>query len=325
MDVKFGAIQSPPDYRDYLYRAIFRAEPLPRKYSRKAQMGAMRDQGEYGSCVGFAGAAVKDCHERIVTSPLYLYKKCKEQDGIPKTEGTYPRIAMAALKNSGICPEADFPYSMMNWPTMPQVPAKAEAAAAEYKIGAYARVSTLDEVKQSVYRDGPVLGALLVCDSFVDANDGFIPIPGENGQRDYIRGGHAITVVGFNDDLTHGKHKGYLEVKNSWGTDWGQDGYCWIPYDFFNFVQDGNVQMTYWFESWTSVDIITPPTACKEGYLWIDKNIAVLDGKEVMLDQAPTINPKTDRTLVPMRFMAEHMGYTVHWDGGLNQIHFFRS
>lgn len=324
VNVKFGAIQSPPDHRDYLYRAIFKAESLPRKFSRRAQTGKARDQGKYGACVGFASAGVKDCHEGVVTSPLYVYKKCKEQDGIPNQEGTYPRTAMAVLKSNGICPESDFPYSMMGWPTMPKIPAKAEASAPEYKIGAYARVSTLDEVKQSVYRDGPVLCGLLVCDSFIAAKNGFIPIPGEGGVADFIRGGHAMAVVGFNDDLTHGKHKGYLEVKNSWGTEWGDEGYCWIPYDFFNYQQNGDIGMNYWFESWTSVDIIVPPVACKDGYLWIDKNVAVLDGKEVLLDQAPTINPNTNRTLVPMRFMAEHMGYQVDWDGGKRQIHFYR-
>lgn len=325
MELRFGAIQSPPDHRDYLYRSIFKAETLPSKFSRRAQMGPVRDQGKYGSCVGFAGAGIKDAHERQVTSPLYLYKRCKEQDGIPNTEGTYPRVAMAVLKDSGICLETDFPYSKMSWPTMPNVPAQAKAKAAEFKIGAYARVSTLDEVKQSVYRDGPVMGGLLVCDSFVDTKDGFIPIPGEGDKvNDYLRGSHAIAVIGYDDDLTHGRHKGYLEVRNSWGTEWGQDGYCWIPYDYFNFIQKDDIQMTYWFESWTGVDIITPPKAAKEGYLWIDKKVALLDGKEVVLDVAPTIDPNSERTLVPLRFMAENMGYTVEWNHSLRQIHFYR-
>jgi len=287
-------------------------------------MGPVRNQGQYGSCVGFASAAVKDCHEGIKTSPLYLYAHCKRLDGIPNQEGTYPKTAMSVLLSKGICKEETMPYSKMAWPNIPPPGIAQDEEALKYRVKAYARVLTVDEVKQSIYKDGPVLGAVLVCDSFVNATDGFIPLPGDNGQQDMIRGGHAICVVGYNDDLVHGKHTGYFEVKNSWGPEWGDDGYCWIPYDFFNFKQP-DIGMTYWWESWTSIDIITPPIQCKEGYLWIGSRIALLDGVEVQLDQPPTINPQTDRTLVPLRFMAEHMGYTVHWDGSINQIHFFRS
>lgn len=324
MDYKFGAIPSPPDYRDYLYRAIFKAEKIPRKHSRRPAMGPVRDQGKYGACVGFAAAAVKDNQERIQTSPLYVYRKCKEQDGIPTTEGTYPRVAMSVLKSLGICPETLFPYEKMAWPTMPTISKAADDAAAGYKIGAYAKVLTLDEVKQSVYKDGPVLGGVLVCSSFVNTKDGFIPIPGAGGAADYILGSHAICVVGYNDDLSHNGHVGYLEVKNSWGPDWGDGGYCYIPYDFFNYRRNGDIGMTYWFESWTSVDIITPPVACKEGYLWIDKNVALLDGVEVMLDVAPTIDRASDRTLVPLRFMAENFGYHVEWSESTRRIRFWR-
>lgn len=323
MDVKFGAIQSPPDHRDYLYRSIYRMEPIPRKYSRRSLMGPVRDQGQYGSCVGFAASAVKDCHEGIKTSPLYLYSHCKKLDGIPEQEGTYPKVAMSVLLNKGICKEESMPYSKMAWPNIPLPGIAQDKEALKYRVKAYARVLTVDEVKQSIYKDGPVLGAVLVCDSFVNSSDGFIPLPGDDGQQDNIRGGHAICVVGYNDDLVHGKHTGYFEVKNSWGVNWGNDGYCWIPYDFFNFKQP-DIGMTYWWESWTSIDIITPPTQCREGYLWIGSKVALLDGVEVELDQPPTINPSTGRTLVPMRFMAEHMGYQVDWSDSLRQIHFYK-
>jgi hypothetical protein len=45
--------------------------------------------------------------------------------------------------------------------------------------------------------------------------------------------GHAMVVVGYDDD----KHGGAFEVQNSWGTNWGNDGYIWITYnDFARFV-----------------------------------------------------------------------------------------
>lgn len=319
---KFGAIQSPADHRDFLYRAIFAAEALPRKFSRRKEMGSVRNQGAFGACVGFAASGVKDNHERrefggnIQTSPLFIYKKCKELDGIPDQEGTYPRVAMKVLTDSGVCLESFFPYSQMSWPAMPPMPTDAEKFAANYKIGAYASIGTVDEVRQAIVKSGPVLGAILVCENFVNVGgNGIINLPAGKAL-----GGHAICVVGYDDDMKANGHTGYFEVRNSWGESWGDGGYCWIPYDFFNLRLDTG--MPCWFESWSSVDIILPPKACKEGYLWIGKNYALVDGAEVPLDVPPEI--KGDRTLVPLRFMAERMGYNVEWDQVKQQIHFYK-
>lgn len=47
------------------------------------------------------------------------------------------------------------------------------------------------------------------------------PKPGEK-----VLGGHAVCAVGFDDA------EKCLIVRNSWGTEWGQEGYFLMPYDF---------------------------------------------------------------------------------------------
>ncbi len=42
-------------------------------------------------------------------------------------------------------------------------------------------------------------------------------------------GGHAMCVIGFDDN----KGGGAFEVMNSWGEDWGDNGFFWITYDDF--------------------------------------------------------------------------------------------
>jgi hypothetical protein len=46
-----------------------------------------------------------------------------------------------------------------------------------------------------------------------------------------IIGGHAMAVVGFQDDATWGGG-GYMTIKNSWGGKWGDLGYAHMPYDY---------------------------------------------------------------------------------------------
>jgi len=44
------------------------------------------------------------------------------------------------------------------------------------------------------------------------------------------RGSHAITIVGYNDTMTTNDGTGAFKIINSWGTGWGQSGYCWMSY-----------------------------------------------------------------------------------------------
>lgn len=325
-----GCLKSPPDYRDYLYRAIMPIRALPDKFSRRTEMGPVRNQGSFGTCVSFASAGVKDNQEgrdwgqSIQTSPLYIYKRCKEIDGIASEEGTYPRVAMKILSQYGVCKESTFPYAKMTWPTMPSIPGGADTEAAGFKIGAYASITTIGEVKQALIQSGPVLAAVMVCQSFMAVGgDGFVPLPGENGPDTWL-GGHALCVVGYDDTKTNGKHTGYFEVRNSWGPDWGESGYCWIPYDFFVFADNSMGGFRYWMESWSSVDIITPDPIAKDIIMWVGSDVAVVDGQEVQLDCAPVVDYQIGRTFVPLRFIAERFGYRVDWSQGEQRIHIYK-
>ncbi len=67
------------------------------------------------------------------------------------------------------------------------------------------------------------------------------------GRKGSDQGFHAVTIVGYNDNigvdlngngvLEEGE-KGAFKIANSWGDSWGNDGFIWISYDAFNNTSD---------------------------------------------------------------------------------------
>jgi len=64
---------------------------------------------------------------------------------------------------------------------------------------------------------------------------GRIPYPCE-GEK--VEGGHAIMAVGYDDKMSINNEmcgkatKGALLIRNSWGEEWGEKGYGYLPYEF---------------------------------------------------------------------------------------------
>ena len=96
----------------------------------------------------------------------------------------------------------------------------------------------------------------------------YLNFSGENSEiyaqytYEHVQSNHAVTVVGWDDSFPASAFReGYQPpadgawiVKNSWGTDWGKDGYFWISYydqslggieTFEYVVDDENREMDY--------------------------------------------------------------------------------
>lgn len=315
MEYQFGMIKSPKDERDFLYSAYKAPKELPSKfYLEKTRI---KDQKNQGMCVGFSASTLKDKQERInhqgmnyETSSEFIYWESKKRDGIPNTEGTYPKIALQVLKDLGVCLENTLPFR--NSPTPATITNKMYEEAQNFKIQSYAKLTSLQEIKQAIVDGKPVLGGLLVTDSFVTTeNGGFINMP-----SGYILGGHAILLDGFDDNMTHtykdGKtRQGFFRLVNSWSESWGDNGYGWLPYDFVNFKSD--LGMSFFDEAWSSIDIIKPTKPIEKLTMWLNRDVALVDGAEIKLDQPP-ISHEAGRTLVPLRQTCELFGQRVIWN-----------
>lgn len=87
------------------------------------------------------------------------------------------------------------------------------------KIGRYAKIGSIIQLKQAIVVNGPCFGALPVWNS---VRDNFW----KKAYGDSLEGGHAIAIVGYNEE-------GFI-IRNSWGQSYGNEGNVLIPYEDFD-------------------------------------------------------------------------------------------
>ncbi len=198
----------------------------------------IEDQGQLGSCTAQAVVGLMEYMMRrgrgqyIDGSRLFLYKVTRNLHGWTGDTGAYVRTAMKAAVTFGIPPEEHWPYDVDVFEDEPT--AFLYSYASNYQVLNYARIDTpdisTDEVIDRVLRtleSGFCLAfGFTVFDSLTDEPDIRFPDP----EFDSVSGGHAVVAVGY--DLNHevdGEVVPSLVIRNSWGLDWGVEGYGYLP------------------------------------------------------------------------------------------------
>jgi C1A family cysteine protease len=315
---KLTAFPSPPDKRDFNFKWFAGNKPLPKRFIRRDEMPSVMDQGKYGICVSAASWGVKMWQERQQKnlppsglSKIFVYSLCKKLDGLRGQPGTYPRVAAKVLQEYGICSEAKMPFSMLTddrYP--PEPPQEAYEEAKKFRVQNYARIDNIEDIKRAIVEQGPVMGGLLVCDNFIEPENGFLDMP-----EGYVRGAHEVVFCGFDDDLIYTyksgvTRKGFILMLNSWGNSWGLSGYSWLPYDYITSRTEEGIP--YFYEAWAFLDLPYQLKRFKKALFKVGDNKAIIDGNIVTLDQPPFITD-SGRTVVPLRFFTENCGYIVNW------------
>ncbi|KOY87845.1 peptidase C1 [bacterium 336/3] len=211
----------------------FTNEELPPIVDLRKFMTSVEEQVG-NSCVAnaFAGAyeylAKRHLGDSGDVSRLFIYYNARAAEEMQDEDcGSIMSHAIEGLKEYGACAEDVWPNNEDMIIESP--PDEAYEHAARFTIEEAEYIETdLDLWRHTLAEGYPIAFALNTFESFDEANQnkGKVPMPKKTDNVRETHGWHAMLCVGYSD-----KDKMFI-VRNSWGEQWGDRGYCYIPYAY---------------------------------------------------------------------------------------------
>ena len=236
----------------------FTGGELPVRYSLEDYGYVSTQNG--GSCVGFAVTSAINIMHNVINEytsfdfkfvntfdPYYFYCAIKDDNdlnciGEECNCGSYITDALEILtlygaKKNNLAPSLDCGNNLNTTNLRSLNPMTSSYSVDDYynlfsypqdAYGEYYVEYNLDDFKWAISNNYPIVTGINVDDRFSELGVGYggsLYKASENS--DY---GHAVTIVGY-DDFKYG---GAFRVMNSYGSDWGDNGYFWLTYkDYF--------------------------------------------------------------------------------------------
>lgn len=189
------------------------------------RQSAVKDQGRRGTCVACVATAGHEMvrAEGVDLSVEFLHWAAKQRDGLPaSSEGTTLPAAAEALAQLGQPPEEAWPYDEHRdqWAPDYRPPSDACTASSARRLTDGGELPpTAAALREALDQAQAVLLGIRLYRTWYETGPvGRIAMPSADA-RDF--GGHAVLVVGYEPET--------LIIRNSWGADWGEDGYGYLP------------------------------------------------------------------------------------------------
>lgn len=232
-EFELNARRDTADFRDKLYTpTLVEVQPQISLQTYLSHKIPVLNQGSSSACTGYALATVAyylltrrkgvipkpgEAEEQV--SPWMFYELAKRYDEWEgeEYEGSSARGAIKAWHKHGVCASDLWKYSESNLLTIERI-----QDALKRPLGAYFRVNHKDIVAlhSAITEVGVLYATAVIHDGWQEPNNkGIIKLK----SRTQKLGGHAFVIVGYDDS-------GFW-IQNSWGTDWGNDGFAHISYE----------------------------------------------------------------------------------------------
>lgn len=276
---------------------------IPKVKNLKKYCPEPGDQGNTGACVAWAlghgafticGAIRNHVADRCAIteeaySAAYLFNHIKE--GASCQVGARFSKALDFLKNKGDCLAREFDHPSDDCTYLPEVPYDDTSID---RIKNYARIfeekdskdEKIKRLKMAIGTDSPVIVGMDISSGFYSLTDSLWK-PNVNEKTAWH---HAMVAIGYNDELEE------VEIMNSYGLNWGDQGFFKISYeDFsrlvrygFQIVIDDKPLISTNESSWSLFDWLT----------WGSANPNNLGRGEVYFEYGATVDQYEPTTLL---------------------------
>ncbi|MFW6332227.1 MAG: C1 family peptidase [Thermodesulfobacteriota bacterium] len=208
-------------------------ESIPSSKDWSVYDSPVKSQGGCGACSVFSAVALVENLANQMNIPMY--QDLSEQallscSGDISCAGGWHWDALNFISIYGIPSEACYPYQTSNG----SCEARCDNPAFVEKIthftpapGLWGENHSVDDLRYAL-QNGPLTVAMRVPDDGTFVGSGYQGgIYNYTGGSDisWDRNGHSVLLVGYDDTQQ------YFKAKNSWGPDWGENGYFRIAYD----------------------------------------------------------------------------------------------
>lgn len=171
-------------------------------------------------------------------SGMYDFVEARTLEGSmssgPKT-GVFLQTTMRVRVGWGRVSETRWPYDTRNWPPMsPPAHQQLERIARFNRNRGYFSVRSISDAKTVLANGLPFQITVPITSAWHNPKGGIIPGTMTLRQSS-ITETHAVLICGYDD------HQRHFKFRNSWGTNWGDAGYGYLPYSYFRLFA---------FESW---------------------------------------------------------------------------
>jgi C1A family cysteine protease len=183
------------------------------------------NQGTIGSCTANALCGIIEyIIPDFLPSRLFLYynERLIEKD-VEHDCGATLFDGIQSLQTFGICSELDWPYDINKFTIKPLEECYNKAL--DHKVLQVKNIhNDITMMKNALINGIPFVVGIMIYSSFESdyvAKTGNVSMPRYYEQ---CLGGHAILICGFDD------YKKVWIARNSWGPEWGDKGYFYLPY-----------------------------------------------------------------------------------------------
>ena len=156
----------------------------------------------------------------------YAVERCVSGTNLTDDSGMAIRDGAKTISKYGVVQESNWPYNTTNSTVFPPLSAFQKSKIFKTFVYTFVSQDTASLKSCLIAHKAPIIFGFTVYSSFMAASNGIIPVPDTTTET--LEGGHCTCIIGFDDSNQ------WFICANSWGTDWGDKGYFYMPYAYIN-------------------------------------------------------------------------------------------